>query len=238
MVNSSSSVLSEAPCSNFPQVSARLLVSPPPKQSPASTQVTTSPSAAHSICSQGFRSSGCSRVSFTHFETNSEQGPITMQTRIAVRDTTPHRFQIIPLREAKSRYNLNQITTVQHIPEDLKHQPHTSPHLDLEPSFIPTLSQPPLLRTFVSITPYAYFQKFILSSSSMARAGKRMTNYPSWTQARISFRTRTMFYRHPRAKARRKDAILVHQSSTSPPCNLCAIMSIKNMMNHLGKLNN
>jgi len=33
-------------------------------------------------------------------ESSGSQCPVTMQTRVAVRDATPHRFQIVPLREA------------------------------------------------------------------------------------------------------------------------------------------
>lgn len=39
-------------------------------------------------------------------ESNGSQSPVTMQTRVAVRDATPHRFQIVPLREANGLNNI------------------------------------------------------------------------------------------------------------------------------------
>jgi len=39
-------------------------------------------------------------------ESSGSQGPVTMQTRVAVRDATPHRFQIVPLREANGLNNI------------------------------------------------------------------------------------------------------------------------------------
>jgi len=44
------------------------------------------------------------RASSIDPDPNGEQSRITMQTRVAVRDTTPHRFQIIPLREHRLSY--------------------------------------------------------------------------------------------------------------------------------------
>ncbi|KAJ3564686.1 hypothetical protein NP233_g8127 [Leucocoprinus birnbaumii] len=67
-----------------------------------------SPSASQCASFQGLMSSLSPRASTTSLERHGNQGPVTMQTRIAVRDATPHRFQIIPLREAKSRHNLSE----------------------------------------------------------------------------------------------------------------------------------
>jgi hypothetical protein len=52
-----------------------------------------------------------------------------MQTRIAVRDATPHRFQIIPLREAKSRHNFPEARTDNS--KAVNPRTQISPHLEI-----------------------------------------------------------------------------------------------------------
>ncbi|KAF5363529.1 hypothetical protein D9756_000563 [Leucocoprinus leucothites] len=74
----------------------------------ASSQAASSRSNTQSTNALGLKSSAHPRTPTANLELNGNQGPITMQTCIAVRDATPHRFQIIPLREAKSRQNLSE----------------------------------------------------------------------------------------------------------------------------------
>lgn len=92
MVNSSSSIYLAPVSQTMFHTPPRLPVTPPRKYQPPIPRSTTP---------QSLGSIGRSRALSTNADANADQGRITMQTRVAVRDTTPHRFQIIPLREVK-----------------------------------------------------------------------------------------------------------------------------------------
>ncbi|KAF9452031.1 hypothetical protein P691DRAFT_772632 [Macrolepiota fuliginosa MF-IS2] len=138
---SSSAFLYEHSAARVPNTPTQFPITPPRKHK-TPPQIASSLSTAYGVSSQGVRPVGRRRALSYSTESNGEQGRITMQTRVAVRDTTPHRFQIIPLREAKHHHDLDSNSEVHpKRSKDFKQPPPNSPYQINEPSSLPTLQK-------------------------------------------------------------------------------------------------
>lgn len=89
-----------------PKPLVRLPITPPGKNHIVSHAAS---SLSRSAISRGVNINASLQVPAEH---GGSQCPVTMQTRVAIRDTTPHRFQTVPLREVKGSNNISELHVV------------------------------------------------------------------------------------------------------------------------------
>jgi len=97
-------------------------------------------------------------------ESSGSQGPVTMQTRVAVRDATPHRFQIVPLREANDFNNIPELHAFGK--KGMKCRTQVLQSVNWQPSPVPSYSFAPRSRSNVSIVILHRFLEVIVPHPS------------------------------------------------------------------------
>lgn len=109
---------------------------------------------------------GQQRVSSIDPDPTSEQSRVTMQTRVAVRDTTPHRFQVIPLREHKR----SNIPDTHH---GRSNEPRCRSHELLRPAYQQiSVSEPLSVRLFVFVFRICRTAFLCLTSCALVRLSR------------------------------------------------------------------